>query len=125
MVIGVAISVAALLVLSACGNDTGTPEANADDTSAPSSPTDSSSTPVDGSSCESVWVEGSDLPQDYDGCVTDGTMVEPQILECSSGQRIVLYDDHYWALRGQRIGYAVDGLENDEKYKRVLYSCRA
>lgn len=124
MVLGVAVMVAALLSLSACGDDTA-PEATADETSAPPTPAESSSAPVDGTPCESVWVEGSDLPKDYAGCVADGALVEPEILDCSSGQRIVLYDDHYWALRGHIIGYAPDGLDNDKKYARVLYSCRA
>jgi hypothetical protein len=37
----------------------------------------------------------------------------------------VLYDDHYWALRGHVISQAPNGLDDDQHYASVLVSCRA
>lgn len=114
-------SLSLLAALTACGDDTATPgtepSASADDTTAaaPKEP-----------ACDAVWVAGEDLPRDYSGCVdADGDLVEPEIVACSSGQRIVTHDDRWWAVRGHRIGHAPDGLKDNPDYKKVLRSCRA
>lgn len=127
LITGVGAAAAALILLSACGDDSGAEEPTTTPSAAESSPSagDPSSDPASGTSCDAVWVEGADLPRGYDGCVSGTTAVAPEIVECSSGQRIVIYDDHYWALRGHVIGYAPQGLGDDKHYARVLYSCRA
>ncbi|WP_182523989.1 hypothetical protein [Nocardioides dongkuii] len=115
---------ALLLGAAGCGEDTSTGATDEPSGSSSASPTSDPSADAL-PSCESVWVEGADLPKAYDGCAADGTTVPVEIVECSSGQRIVTYDDHYWALRGHRIGHAPAGLDEDKAYARVLYSCRA
>lgn len=118
-------SVAGLAVvaaLAACGNDDGTagsdaPAASADSTQAPES---------QAPACADVWVEGEDLPKGYSECADDeGTLVEPTIVNCSSGQRVVTHGDEWWAVRGHRIGHAPEGLDQSKDYRRVLRSCRA
>jgi hypothetical protein len=124
--LGVAVGATLLVATAACG-DNGDDPASGDapeQTSAadPSTGTDATSALP---ACDSVWKEDADLPKPYDGCAEADTTVAPDLLECSSGQRIVLYDDHYWALPGHIIGYAPEGLDEDKRYARVLYSCRA
>lgn len=118
-------SVAALAVvaaLAACGDDDGSegaggPTASAEGTEAPA---------TRAPACTDVWVEGDDLPKGYSGCADDeGTLVEPTVVDCSSGQRVVTHDNRWWAVRGHRIGHAPDGLEQSKDYRRVLRSCRA
>lgn len=126
-ILSVVASASLLAALSGCGSDGATEATEATDETAPTASvtatpsTDDSGTPT----CESVWTEGADLPKAYDGCIADGTLVAAKTVECSSGQRIVLYDDQYWAVRGHVIGYAPAGLDDDKHYARVLYSCRA
>ena len=106
---------AALLVLAACGSDT------ADDEKSTAADSPSSDLPT----CSSIWVTGEDLPEDYSGCLEDDETVKPEIIDCSSGQRIVTFNDEYWAVRGEIIGHAPAGLDDDEPFADVLYSCRA
>lgn len=106
---------AALLVLAGCGSET----ASDDEPGAAASPTSELPT------CSSVWVTGEDLPEDYSGCLEDDETVKPEIIDCSSGQRIVTFNDEYWAVRGEIIGHAPAGLDDDEPFADVLYSCRA
>jgi hypothetical protein len=109
------------LGVAACGDEGSDGPQSADE----STPTASDSPKSDLPDCDSVWQEGADLPANYRGCSADGEAVAPKIVDCSSGQRIVTYDDHYWAVRGHVIGYAEQGLANDKKYAGILYSCRA
>ena len=117
------------LLTAACGDDAGDAPSAADATT-PASSSETAS-PTAGSAqvglpaCDEVWVADADLPEKYDGCTKDGATVEPETVDCSSGQRIVLFDDHYWAVRGHVIKHAPEGLSESSAYADVLYSCRA
>lgn len=113
----------------ACGEDTADTSSTSGDTSAAAGTEGAS--PDGGSpadtfpACSDVWVADADLPKRYDGCNLDGSVVEPEVVECSSGQRLVIFDDQYWALRGHVIKHAPEGLAESKAYADVLYSCRA
>ena len=114
---------AALATLAACGEDT-----TAADPS-DGAPT-ADSTPATGEgqepACADTWVEGKDLAKKYSGCLdADGELVEPTIIQCSSGQRLVTHDDAWWAVRGHTIGHAPEGLKENKDFKRVLRPCLA
>ncbi len=131
--------------LGACGSDGGSAAADPAAAPAPSTApsTAPTSTPADSSgdgtdtpdatessapgwpTCETVWSEGADLPKGYAGCTDGEESVGAEIVDCSSGQRIVVYADHYWAVRGHVIGFAPEGLRDDSEYAHDLYSCRA
>ena len=133
------ITVTVAAALGACGSDDGSvaadPTAGTTPTSTPadSSTEDASSDAPDATessapgwpACETVWTEGADLPKGYAGCTDGGESVSAEIVDCSSGQRIVVYADHYWAVRGHVIGFAPQGLRDDSEYAHDLYSCRA
>lgn len=111
---------ASATVLGACG-DTDSDE---------DSPTAGDTTTADAGSdlpdCAEVWQEGSDLPADYEGCSEEGTEVAPELIDCSSGQRIVTYDDRFWAVPGNVVQAAAEpGLTDDAGYQEDMYSCRA
>lgn len=112
----------AIVTLGACGAES-TPTASSDET--PATPASSPSGET-GPACADVWKADADLPSGYSGCTdTDASWVAPDVLECSSGQRIVRFDDRYWALRGHVIGEAPKGLDRSRAYRAVMRSCRA
>jgi hypothetical protein len=127
MIRGALIALALALPL-ACGETSAVTEAEPSAPSASSAATSSPSAAGTGEEtmeCVDVWIEGADLPRRYQGCLRAGELVRPEVVECSSGQRIVTFDDQFWALRGYRISYASNGLLGDEKYEDALRGCRA
>jgi len=113
---------ASVALLGACGEKSSEKSPVADGTASAGASSDAAG---DLPACTEVWQEGADLPKDYKGCAVDGEAVEVERLPCSSGQRVYLYDDHFWAVRGHVISFAEDGLSEDTKYQEMLFSCRA
>lgn len=129
-----------LLVASAalggCGSDDGS-SAAADPTAPPSSsstspdlessPPEAAQTaiPAGTPDCDDVWSEGAKLPRTYAGCAADDVFVERNMIECSSGQRIVRHDDFYYAVLGGPIQAAPPSFADNDDYQDVLSSCRA
>lgn len=72
--------------------------------------------------CAEVWRADADLPTDYDGCLEDGELVEPDQRLCSSGQELVRYSTTHYAVRGGPIKQ-VDDLATDRRYQRILRNC--
>ncbi|HET7194656.1 MAG TPA: hypothetical protein VFI99_06650 [Nocardioides sp.] len=46
-------------------------------------------------------------------------------LGCSSGQRMVRYGDHFYAVPGGTINETKSSLEDDRGYRKAVASCRA
>jgi hypothetical protein len=128
-----------LVLLSACGGDSGSTAADpvgSDSTSA--APTESStpsetaseatsSAPAtpDWPACSDVWTADADLPGGYKGCLEGDTAVPADGLMCSSGQRIVRYDEQFFAVPGGTIYQATGPLEKDKQYLKMVRVCRA
>ncbi len=56
----------------------------------------------------------------------DGELVERDVTECSSGQRLVRFDEAYFGvLGGVVIGAKTAPLSDDPAYRRVVRACRA
>ncbi len=109
----------AVLALTGCGEERDGQEA--EDTSSPASPSASNDAPA----CAAVWQDGGELPRAYDGCNADEGFVATDTLECSSGQRMVRYGDHYYAVLGGTIHETESPFEDDRGYRVALASCRA
>ena len=109
----------AVLTLAGCGEDSAGQEA--ENTSPPASPSASNDAP----DCTAVWQEGSKLPRSYGGCNADEGLVATDMLECSSGQRMVRYGDHYYAVLGGTIHETESPLQDDRGYRVAVASCRA
>lgn len=123
-----AVVTAVSMLLLGCGaqTDEGEPE--------PSSEGDSADPVV---ICAEAWVADEALPQPYDGCwdVDPGADVDPEadseswvpaeVIRCSSGQRIVIHDDSFYAVPGQKITEVRGSLADDPEYARVLEVCTA
>jgi hypothetical protein len=71
-----------------------------------------------------VWQTGHKLPAGYHGCVADGQVVAVDGLGCSSGQRMVRYGDHWYAVRGGAIHHAAKTLNSDKQYFAMISRCR-
>lgn len=56
-----------------------------------------------GPDCDDVWKAGKTLPADYDGCVTNGSAGEEEIVKCTDGTRFVAYLDTFYARTGDTI----------------------
>ncbi len=137
-VAGVA-ALAGALFLTGCGSESGTN--NAADSTPPStqqsvgtqspSTTPSSGDPSpsqeahpNGPDCSSVWKVGASLPGDYQGCVdAAGAWVEPQVIKCSVGNKIVRADPNLYGVPGHLIRAANPTYEKNKEYQRVFLTC--
>lgn len=111
-----------------CGSSgSSTPDAAGTDASkTPDAPSTSESTAADGPACETVWQVDETLPRTYRGCVDGtGTLVPRDALGCSSGQRMVMHDDRFWAVLGGTIHEASTTLADDPDFRADVRSCRA
>ena len=124
--------VLAALCLTACGSE----GADADGTAASdrsSASTRESEEPSGGPSappgtpeCDEVWKAGATLPRSYDGCVDeDGQLVPRDGLACSSGQRIIRFDDRFYGVPGGTVHEVSTSLEQDREYRAAVLRCRA
>lgn len=132
-----ALSLLVGLGVTGCGTDGGsgdTPVDASGDTSAPSEPATkpgrsdkATDEPVpDGAQqCAQVWREGATLPRAYPGCVAEGDFVRSDRLSCSSGQRLVRFDNRFYAVPGGTVREARPTLAKDRDYRDALASCRA
>lgn len=93
-------------------------------TSSPSS-SPSASVPPGAPQCEDVWVEGADLPRSYDGCVDLDVFVPRDAVPCSSGQRLISYDDRFYGVAGGEVRVSDEALDDDADYRDALRSCTA
>ncbi len=123
-----------LLALCAFGCGTsgpaGSDAAGTDTSSTPESPSATGSATesatADGPACETVWQVDATLPRTYRGCVDgSGALVPRDGLGCSSGQRLVMHDDRFWAVLGGTIHEASTTLADDPDFRAAVRSCRA
>ena len=136
----VALLIPLALSLAACGGDSDStatdPDASdsstATDTASPTetaepSETASETTPPtpDWPACGDVWVADARLALGYKGCLEGDTAVKADNLSCSSGQRIVRYDDSFFAVAGGSIYETSGPLEKDKVYLQKIRTCRA
>lgn len=112
--------VAALLVLSACGDAD-----VADSRSAEDPASTESSEGTDGGEgadalpqCADVWVEGQELPRDYAGCLSGETQMDSSFTECVDGRtKLVRHQSEageptHFAITGKKIqAHSADGLD--------------
>ena len=108
----------ALLALTGCGEGQGQETTN---TSSRGSSTASNDAP----DCDAVWKDAGELPRSYRGCNAGEELVTPDTLGCSSGQRMVRYGDHFYAVLGGTIHETESSLEDDRGYRVAVASCRA
>lgn len=127
---------ALLLALpAAAGCSGGTTEASSDpspsaerspaSSSSPSEPASPAAAVPDGTpACAEVWRPGGTVPRGYRGCERDGALVPEDALGCSSGQRIVRFDDRFWAVPGGPVQQAAGPLADDPDHLADVRSCR-
>ena len=126
-----------LALLSACGDDSdsaATDPVGSDtpsDTSTPS-PTEPTAVATDSPpatpawpACSEMWVADAKLPLGYQGCLEGDDAVKADNLSCSSGQRIVRYDDRFFGVAGGLIYETSGPLEKDKEYLQMVRTCRA
>lgn len=95
---------------------------------APATPTATASDdgePVDAPLCSDIWQDGAKLPRTYAGCVAKGEFVKRDVLACSSGQRLVRFDEAFYAVLGGKIAAAkTSPLNKDDDYLDIVNVCR-
>ena len=74
--------------------------------------------------CAGIWKGGGELPKSYDGCNSAAGFVASDKLGCSSGQRMVRYDDSFFAVAGGSIYETSGPLEKDKLYLQKVRTCR-
>lgn len=138
----VASTLAGLLLLAGCGDDTATDPGASDgsespspsvETSEPAEPTPSESQ-IDPSAtveplpawpaCTDIWVEGAKLPGSYQGCLDGDTAVKAKSQYCEFGKKLVTYADQFWAVRGGKVNDAKGPLKDSADYRDDLASCQ-
>jgi hypothetical protein len=141
----VAASLASVLLLGGCGDDTAsdpsasdgsggsdTPSASVE-TSEPAEPTPSAS-PIeppesaeplpDWPACDDVWVKDKTLPGTYKGCLQGEFAIKALQEYCEFGKKLVIYNDRFWAVRGGKINDADGPLKDSQDYLDDLASCQ-
>jgi hypothetical protein len=123
-----------VLLLGACGDDSGSAAADPTDSSSesaePSEPTEtteptaSASELPDWPACDDVWVAGAEIPGGYQGCIDGDQAVKADNLSCESGQRIVRYDDRFFGVSGGKIYEVEAPLDKDKQYLDMVHTCR-
>jgi hypothetical protein len=110
------------LALAGCGNAT---SSTAVDSSSSSGPTSSTTSPSASTlpACASIWQAGKKLPADYTGCNNGAHDVKAHRIGCSSGQTMVLYTKHYYAVLGGTIHHSTNILR-DKSYLHSISVCR-
>ena len=125
-------------LLSACGDDSASSAADPADTPSvtdtPSEPvtdeptstdvTSSPTEPPNWPSCETVWVEGGKIPSRYQGCLEGDDAVAADNLSCSSGQRIVRYQEKFFGVAGGLIHEVMGAMDKDKEYLKMVRRCR-
>jgi hypothetical protein len=122
--------------LSACGDDSDSAAADpggSDSSTVTDTPSPTESTPEatdspaapDWPVCGDVWVGGAKLAFRYKGCLDGDQAVKADNLSCSSGQRIVRYDDRFFAVAGGKIYEVQSPLDKDKQYLDMVRTCRA
>lgn len=122
-----ALPLVALCAFGCGGSGSTAPDAAGTDASkTPDAPTTSASSAADGPACETVWQVDETLPRTYRGCVdSTGALVPRDALGCSSGQRLVMHGDRFWAVLGGTIHEASPPLADDPDFRTAVRSCRA
>lgn len=87
--------------------------------------TDSPPTTPAWPACADTWVADAKLPLTYKGCLEGDQAIEADNLSCSSGQRLVRFDDTFYAAAGGKIHQATGPLEKDKDYLKSIRVCRA
>jgi hypothetical protein len=117
--------VPALALAALCAGGCGSDSAESGNDATSPSATGSSAPAVAAAACSAVWKDGAQLPRTYRGCSEDDQLVKPDVLGCSSGQRMVRYADRYYAVYGGTVHEASPSLEKDRDYRAAVLSCRA
>ena len=87
-------------------------------------PTESTPPAPDWPACGDVWVADAKVPLGYKGCLEGDTAVKADNLSCSSGQRIIRYDDRFYGVAGGTIYETSGPLEKDKQYLKMIHTCR-
>jgi hypothetical protein len=112
----------ALIGFAGCGADDGGSVAKDTPESEPTS--EESSAPASSlPACDEIWRKGADLPAGYAGCADGTTEIPAEFVTCSSGQTVVTHDNQYWAVAGNIISQAKEGLDESPRYRQILISC--
>lgn len=121
------LAVVLLGALAACGGGDEEASDPAASTSASASPAPSSSpeVPAGTPDCGEVWTEGATIPRSYAGCAQDGALVEDDSLACSSGQRLITFEDRFYGVAGGEVRVSEQPLDDDPDYGSSVRSCRA
>lgn len=113
------------VVAAGCGSDDADPSPAPVATESATTPS-AASIPAGTPPCAVVWQDGATLPRPYDGCVDDsGELVPSDPLACSSGQKIIRYDDRFYAVPGGTVHAADAPLSEDSEYRAAALRCRA
>lgn len=117
------------LALTGCaddGPDSATDPASQSPSAAPSSSPTQPAERTD-PACAEVWVAGQRLPKPYRGCfdVDRERWAEPDVYQCSSGQRIVTYGRTFYAVQGRPVVETDGPRSRDRKFRSLMATCGA
>jgi hypothetical protein len=109
---------------SSTASDTGSPSEATETTEPSETPSETTPPTPDWPACGDVWVADARLALGYKGCLEGDEAVKADNLSCSSGQRIVRYDDSFFAVAGGTIYETSGPLDKDELYLKKVRTCR-
>ena len=121
--------VVALLALAGCSGGDDQDDAAAPDAVTPPSASSPGSTPTPtpvptGPACDTVWSAGDVLPDDYEQCVEKGAAGVQDVIECSDGPPLVVFDDELYGRPGEKIRASdVSPVQDTEQFGEAYSEC--
>ncbi|MET0525117.1 MAG: fimbrillin family protein [Nocardioides sp.] len=116
--------VLAALCLTACGSDE--PAAKDEVVNDDASTSTGAPLPPGTPDCATIWQDGETIPRAYAGCADgDQQYVKRDALPCSSGQRIVVFNNQFYGVAGGTVHEAKSPLDQDREYRAAVLRCRA
>lgn len=65
------------------------------------------------------------MPRAYNGCLEGSRYVPKDAMGCSSGQRMITYDDRFYGVPGGTVQRARPTLAKDPAFRKDLAACTA
>lgn len=116
-----------LVLLAGCTSRGSEPDGDDASASTPSGTASSTPTPTPvptGPACDTVWSAGDVLPDDYEQCVEEGAAGVQDVVECTDGPPLVVFDDELYGRPGEKIRASdVSPVQDTEEFGALYSEC--
>lgn len=114
-----------LVLVTSCGDDSGSTADDPEPTPSSSSPTDSGtpSEPAASPQCSEIWVDGRTFPERYRGCLEGEAKIQAESVYCEFGTKLFFYDNRFYAVPNGPVNETDGPLAKDQGFKTAMNKC--